>query len=77
MFESRTVDEIVRIADVGDGFRMDASSITTDDLYRIAFAAAGKGSRIILEGLDSRTYDELWRIAKAGEGCIVFESKMK
>ena len=73
MFESRTVDEIVRIAGAGGGFRMDVRSRRTDDLWRIATAAAKKGSRIIFEGLEARTTDELWRIAKAGEGCIAFE----
>jgi hypothetical protein len=73
MLESRTTDELWRIASAGGDFSLNARARTTDDLWRIASGAAKKGSRIIFEGLDARTTDELVRIASAGEGCVSFE----
>lgn len=73
MFEMRAVDEIVRIAGAGGGFRMDASSRSADDLWLIASAAARGKARVNFVGLDLRPADELWRIATAGKGCVVFE----
>lgn len=72
-FETRSTDEIVRIAMAGGGFRMDGSRRHVDDLVRIAMAGKSKRSRIVFTGLDSRTADDLVRIALAGGGCIQFE----
>jgi hypothetical protein len=75
MFENRQVEEVVRIAAAGGGFRVDASLKQTNDLVRIASAAATKGARIVFAGLENRQTEELVRIAAAGEGCVFFENK--
>lgn len=72
-FETRSTDDIVRIALAGGGFRMDASRRHVDDLVRIAIAGKSKHSRIVFTGLDNRPADDLVRIALAGGGCVQFE----
>jgi len=75
MFEVRQIDEIVRIAAAGGGFRMGASLKQTDDLVRIAAAAANHGARIVLLGLQMRPTEDLVRIAAAGKGSVFFDDK--
>lgn len=72
-FETRTVDELVRIAAAAGGFTLDAGVRTTDDLVRIAAAARSKGTRLRFNGLTMRTTDELVRIAAAGGGAVILE----
>jgi DNA replication protein len=72
-FESRTTDDLVRLALAGGGFTLSAGSRTTDDLVRIALAGANKGARLTFTGLGSRTTDDLVRIALAGKGCVTLE----
>ena len=72
-FETKTTDDLVRIALAGGGFTIDASKRTTDDLVRVALAAASKpGTRLTLRSLQSRTTDDLVRIALAGKGAVFF-----
>ena len=73
MFETRTVDDLVRIAAAGGGFRLDASVRRTDNLVRIAAAASRNGAKVIFTGLKIRTTDDLVRIGAAGKGCVFFE----
>ena len=75
MFEMRHIEEVVRIAAAGGGFRMDASMKQTDDLVRIAAAASNKGARIVFTGLKMRQTEELIRIAAAGQGCVFFDNE--
>ncbi len=73
MFESRTTDDLIKIAATGGGFRLGAATRRTDELIRIAAAAANKGSRVYLSGMAARTVDDLIRIGAAGNGSVVFE----
>jgi DNA replication protein len=73
MFENRTVDDLVRSAAAGGGFRFQAARRTTDDLVRIAAAASNKGGRLYFHGLGNRTVDDLVRIGAAGKGSVVFD----
>lgn len=70
---TRTIDQTVRLAAAGGGFRVDASTKTIDQVVRIAAAASGKGSQILVLNAETRTIDELVRIAAAGKGCVVFD----
>lgn len=72
MLESRTTDDLVRIAAAGGGFRLSAGPRTTDDLVRIAAAASSKGARISFTGLGARATEDLVRIAAAGRGAVMF-----
>jgi DNA replication protein len=72
-FELKSTDDLVRIAAVGGGFRLDATLRSTDDLVRIANAASAKGSHVVFAGLKLRTTDDLVRIAAAGKGCVFLE----
>jgi DNA replication protein len=73
MFETRTIEDLVRIAAAGGGFKIDASLKSTDDLVRIAAAASTKQAKIALTGLKTRTTEDLVRIGAAGKGCVFFE----
>lgn len=72
-FETRSVDELVRIAAAGGGFRLDAAIKRTDDLVSIASAASQRGARVTFAGLGIRSTDELVRISAAGQGCVFLE----
>ena len=71
--EQRSVDELIHIAAAGGGFRIDAGPFETDDLTRIAAAAAGTGARVTVCGADRLPTGELVRIATAGRGAVSFE----
>ena len=73
MFELRSLDELVKIAAAGGGFRLSAGLRSTDDLVRIAAAGASKGARLVFTGLGLRSTDEIVRIAAAGKGAVTFE----
>lgn len=72
-FQGRSTGDLVRIAEAGGGFRLDAAERPTDDLVRIAGAASSWGVRLVFAGMIERSTDDLVRIADAGEGCVEFE----
>ena len=72
-FEGRSTEDLVRIAEAGGGFRLDAGGRSTDDLAKIAGAASSWGIRLVFAGMNGRSTDDLVRIADAGEGCVEFE----
>jgi DNA replication protein len=72
-FEARSTEDLIRIAEAGAGFRLDATGRSTDDLIRIAAAASSWGVRLLFAGVTDRSTDELVRIAEAGEGGVEFE----
>ncbi|WER50437.1 hypothetical protein CupriaWKF_33285 [Cupriavidus sp. WKF15] len=69
---SRAVDDLIRIATAGGGFRVDATVHTLDNLIRIAAAAGAKGSRVTVVGASIHGTDSLVRIAAAGNGAVEF-----
>lgn len=72
-FELYMVDDLIRLANAGAGFRIDAKLRQTHDLVRIATAAAKGGARITFAGMKLRQRDDLIRIAVAGQGNISFD----
>lgn len=72
-FQTRTTDDLIRIAHAGGGLRLNAGTRLTDDLVRIAHAASNKGARLFIAGASGRLTDDLVRIAHAGNGSVVFE----
>jgi DNA replication protein len=72
MFESKTTDDLIKIAIASGGFVLNAGPRTTDDLVRIAYAATNNGARLVFHGLSERSTDDLVRIAKAGRGSVQF-----
>ncbi|MGA2227541.1 MAG: hypothetical protein ABSH41_24160 [Syntrophobacteraceae bacterium] len=76
MFKKRAIDDLVRIAVAGGGFRPDASVKQSSDLVRIAEAASKSGAKVIFTGLATRTTDDLAQIGKAGKGCVFFDDEL-
>lgn len=72
MFESKTIGDLVRIAENGGGMEIRVGARTTGDIVRLAEAAARGGCRIYLRGLAARAMPDLVRIAAAGRGSVVF-----
>lgn len=72
-FESRSTDDLIKIASRGGGFILDAATRSTDDLVRIAARADGTKAKIILRGMKTRSTDDLVRIASRGGGAVIFE----
>lgn len=70
---ARATADLIRIVAAGGGLRLPAMQRTTDDLVRIAAAAALSGSRVFLLGMSPRATDDLIRIGAAGKGNVVFE----
>ncbi len=73
MLESRSTEDLIRIAAAGAGFRLSASVRSTEDLIRIAAAASGKQARLIFTGVGMRSTDDLVRIGAAGKGAVLLE----
>jgi hypothetical protein len=73
VFEELPLRDIIRIAESGGGFRMRAELRPTEDLIRIADAAARQQARVIFTGLTNRSIDELCRIAVQGQGYVEFD----
>jgi hypothetical protein len=71
--DSRSTDDLIRIATAGASFVMNAGGRPTDELIRIAVAAKGKGVHVTFRGAAARTNDDLIRIAGAGSGCVTFD----
>lgn len=69
----KSTEDLVRIADAGGGFRLNARDRLTEDLVRIAAAASNNQARLYLTGLSGRSTDDLIRISSAGKGSVVFE----
>lgn len=72
MFETRDINDLIRLANAGGGWEMEAGLKATNDLVRLANAAAGKG-RLVLSGMAMRPNDDLIRIANAGKGSVFFK----
>ncbi|MBI1853624.1 MAG: hypothetical protein HYR85_25075 [Planctomycetes bacterium] len=69
----RSIDDLVRIAAVGGGLRLDASMYSVKDLRRLAAATSQKRARLVLRANDKFTTEDLVLIAAAGGGLVEFE----
>ena len=67
------VDDLIRIADAGGGFRLDATHRYPDELIQIVTAAKTGGATVILYGMSVHYTDDLLQIATAGKGSVIFE----
>ena len=67
-----TVNQLVRLAEAGGGFTINAQQgFHVEDLERIANAAAGTGARVTIQNY-RLSLDDMIRIARAGRGAVVF-----
>jgi DNA replication protein len=69
----KSLDELIHIAAAGGGFTIEAGTFPSDDLVRIAAAAAGTGAQIVIHGVTGRSTEDLVRIAGAGRGSVRFD----
>ena len=69
----KSLDELIHIAAAGGGFTIEARTFPSDDLVRIAAAAAGTGAEIVMRGVSARSTEDLVRIAGAGRGAVQFD----
>ena len=69
----KSLDELIHIAAAGAGFTIEAGTFASEDLVRIAAAAAGTGAQVVIHGASGRATEDLLRIAKAGRGCVQFD----
>jgi hypothetical protein len=69
---NRTTDDLVRIATAGAGLILDSDTKSTEELTKIARAAAESEVMLIIRNVGNKTTDELVEIAGACED-IVFE----
>lgn len=71
-FVGRDIADLVRIVAEGGSLVLEAGARPTEELLRIAEAAANSGARVDLRGLGNRPTDELVLIARTGKGAIIF-----
>ena len=67
------MDDLIRIANCGGGFRLDAKHRYPDELIQIATAAKTGGATVIFYGMSAHYTDDLIQIATAGKGSVIFE----
>jgi hypothetical protein len=69
----RSIEELIKIARAGGGFRLDASHCTTDDVIKVAEVAGECGAELHITRICGKSTDELVKIASAGRGRVFFE----
>ena len=72
-FGKMPVNDLIRIAHAGGGFRLDTTHRYPDELMQIAAAAKTGGATVIFSGMSVHYTDDLIRIATAGKGSVIFE----
>lgn len=70
---ARSIEDLARIVMNGGGLRIEARTMSTDDLARLAMLAAKSGARLTFAGMSPRSVDDLTRIAMNGKGHVTFE----
>lgn len=70
---ARTTDNIIRIVHAGGSMNINGKEMTTDNMVRIAKAAAKSGSTVTFMGLGDHTTDNLIRIVNAGGKNIILQ----
>lgn len=73
MAEVLSVENVVRIAESGEGFTLQAATTPLPDLLAIAAAAGRSGARVRFRGLGDRPLEDLMRIMVASQGQVVIE----
>lgn len=69
----RSTDDLVKIVAAGGGLILDAEAKSTDELIKIANAAAESEAFVTMRKVGEKNTDELIKIAAAGDGAVVFE----
>ena len=69
----RSSDQILKIVTSGGGVIIDASGRMTDQLIRIAAAAAATGAVVIIKNTKNMMSDSMVKIATAGRGSVIFD----
>lgn len=72
----RLVSDLIRIAAVGGGLKIDCSKHMVSDLIRIASVASQHHALIILENSDRLMTSDVIRIAAAGQGSVFFNESV-
>jgi hypothetical protein len=67
------VDDLIRMANAGGGFRLDATHRYPAEPMQIATAAKTGGATVIFSGMSAHYADDLIQIATAGKGSVIFE----
>lgn len=57
----------------GNGFRLNSSKFSIDELLLIARAAVNGEATVVLTGASALTSDDLMRIDEIGKGCVLLE----
>lgn len=73
MFEARGLLDQTKILSAGGGFKVNAATIQTLDLQKLAAAASNGKARLVLSGLGTRSTEDLMKIAAAGKGYVFFD----
>lgn len=69
----RSIEELLKIAQAGGGFKLDASRCTTDDVVKLAEVIGRCGAELRISKIYSKSTDDLVKIASAGKGHVIFE----
>lgn len=69
----RSIEELIKIAKAGGGFRLDASHCTTEDVLKVAEVAGKHGTELRISRICGKSTDDLVKIASAGKGHVFFE----
>jgi len=69
----RSIEELIKIAKAGGGFRLDASHCTTDEVLRVAKVAGECGADLRISRICGKSTEDLVEIASAGRGHVFFE----
>jgi hypothetical protein len=69
----RSIEELIKSAEAGGGFTMDASTCSTEDVLRVAKVAGECGAELRISRICGKTTEDLIRIATVGRGRVFFE----
>ena len=72
MATAKTTDQLLEILSAGGGIIIDASK-TTEQLVRLAAAAAHAGALMIVKNAGTKTTQQLVEIAASGKGRVIFD----
>jgi DNA replication protein len=67
------MDDWIRIAQAGGGFRLDATHRDPVELRQIATAAHTGGAMVVFAGIARHDTDDVMQIAMAGKGSVLCE----